>query len=102
MLRTVEELEEFSRVHLNAGETRTVMMRIPDACWRTGGEASQAMKIEAEQVELRVGTSSADMRERRMIAVTPWMSRLCSAQRERPERDYTPICTGKAGKTIVL
>ena len=69
--RPTEELKGFARVHLDPGQTRTVTMPLSGtllACW---DDAAQKMAVEPEQVELRVGASSADIRLRKMVRVTP-------------------------------
>jgi beta-glucosidase len=67
--RPLQELKGFERVHLAAGETRTVTLRLDAASlryWDTGGEH---WDLEPDQVEIRVGASSDDIRARQTIHV---------------------------------
>jgi beta-glucosidase len=69
--RPQEELKAFTRVAINAGETRIVTMTLPAsrlAYWNT---AIHDWTIEPDSVRLRVGASSADIRGETTIAVVP-------------------------------
>ncbi len=69
--RPNEELKGFSRVHLDPGQTKTVTMALPAAQLAYWNDTTHSMTVEPEQVELRVGASSADIRLRKTIRVTP-------------------------------
>jgi beta-glucosidase len=69
--RPLQELKGFERVHLAAGETTTVTLPLDAASlryWDTGGEH---WVLEPDQVEIRVGASSDDIRARQTIHVVP-------------------------------
>ncbi len=67
--RPIEELKAFSRVHLDAGQTKTVTLPLPSTLLAYWNDLAQKMTVEPEQVEVRVGASSADIRLRKKIAV---------------------------------
>jgi len=69
--RPGQELKGFARVAIKAGETRPVT--IPMAAERLAFWDVKAHKfvVEADKVELQVGASSADIRARQVISVTP-------------------------------
>ena len=69
--RPIEALKGFARVHLNAGETRTVTMPLPDSLLGYWDDATHQMTVEPDHVELRVGASSADIRLTKTMAVAP-------------------------------
>jgi beta-glucosidase len=67
--RAMEELKAFQRVHLKAGETQRVTLRVPKdslAYWDTAG---QKWVVEGDKVEVRVGASSTDVRLHEVVAV---------------------------------
>ncbi len=67
--RPMEELKAFQRVHVKAGETQRVTLRVPKdslAYWDTAG---QKWLVEGDKVEVRVGASSADVRLHEVVAV---------------------------------
>ena len=69
--RPTEELKGFARVHLDPGQTRTVTMPLSSTLLAYWDDAAQKMTVEPEQVELRVGASSADIRLRKTVRVAP-------------------------------
>ena len=69
--RPAEELKGFARVHLDPGQTRTVTMSLPNSLLAYWDEGARAMQVEPETVELRVGASSADIRDRKTMRVVP-------------------------------
>ena len=69
--RPNEELKGFARVHLDPGQTRTVTLPLASTLLAYWDDAPKKMTVEPEQVELRVGASSADIRLRKMVRVTP-------------------------------
>ena len=67
--RPIRDLHGYQRVTLNPGQTRTVSFRLPAkslAYWNTD---KHAWVVEPEQVRLRVGASSADLRVDKTITV---------------------------------
>jgi beta-glucosidase len=69
--RPREQLVGFSRITLQAGEARTVVLPLPAgrlAYWDT---AKQDWTVEPGPVRIRVGASSADIRLERTLQVTP-------------------------------
>ena len=69
--RPMEALKGFDRVHLAAGETRTVTIPLPDTLLAYWDDAAKKMTIEPDHVEVRIGASSADIHLRKEMAVTP-------------------------------
>jgi len=65
--RPMQQLAGFQRVHLSPGETRTV--RIPLKATELAYWNGKALTVEAEPVELRIGSSSADIVLRRKLIV---------------------------------
>jgi beta-glucosidase len=69
--RPNEELKAFDRVHLDAGQTKTVTLALPSERLAYWDDATHRMTVEPDQVELRVGASSSDIRLRKQLPVTP-------------------------------
>ncbi|MFP5210212.1 MAG: glycoside hydrolase family 3 C-terminal domain-containing protein [Acidobacteriota bacterium] len=69
--RPIEELKGFERVHLVAGETKTVMLPLEANSLRYWDTAAGHWVLEPDQVEIRVGASSDDIRARQTIRVEP-------------------------------
>ncbi len=69
--RPIEELKGFERVHLAAGETKTVMLPLEANSLRYWDTAAGHWVLEPDQVEIRVGASSDDIRARQTIRVEP-------------------------------
>lgn len=69
--RPSEELEGFERVHVAAGETKTVVLPIAADTLRYWDSALGRWVLEADRVEIRVGASSDDIRARQTIQVKP-------------------------------
>jgi beta-glucosidase len=65
--RPIQQLVGFQRVHLAAGQTRTV--RIPFRASELAYWNGRALAVETEPVELRVGASSADIRLRHNLKI---------------------------------
>ncbi len=69
--RPLEELKGFDRIHLAAGETETVTLPLAaDSLryWDTGGHQ---WVLEPDEVEIRVGSSSDNIRAEQTIRVAP-------------------------------
>jgi beta-glucosidase len=69
--RPIEGLKGFDRVHLDPGQTQTVTIPLPNTLLAYWDDAAKKMTVEPDRVELRVGSSSADIRLRKAMAVTP-------------------------------
>ncbi|WCT11064.1 glycoside hydrolase family 3 C-terminal domain-containing protein [Mucilaginibacter jinjuensis] len=67
--RPIKELKAFKRITLKAGEKKTVQLKIAGAdlaYWNTG---KNKFVVENEPVELMVGSSSADIKETKVIEI---------------------------------
>jgi beta-glucosidase len=65
--RPMEELEGFDRIHIPAGQTRTVTLPLTAkalAYWTNRG-----WRLEHDHVQIRIGASSADIRQKAEITV---------------------------------
>ncbi len=69
--RPLEELKAFDRVHLAAGETKSVTLALKGSSLAYWSDVSNHFVIEPDQVELRVGASADDIRLRQAISVVP-------------------------------
>ena len=69
--RPIRELRGYQRLTLAPGETRTVSMRLPIASLAYWDEAGDRWVVEREQIRLRVGASSSDLRLDRVIGIRP-------------------------------
>jgi beta-glucosidase len=67
--RPAEELKAFSRVALLPGETRTVTMPIKAQALAYWNEASSRFVVEPEQVQIKVGSSSDNIKLEKTISV---------------------------------
>lgn len=67
--RPLEELKGFERIHLAAGETKTVTLPLESASLRYWDTAAAHWVLEPDQVEIRVGASSNDIRARQTIRI---------------------------------
>jgi beta-glucosidase len=65
--RPMQQLVGFQRVHLQAGQTKTV--KIPLKAAELAYWNGKALTVEAEPVELRIGDSSADITLKRKMIV---------------------------------
>jgi beta-glucosidase len=68
--RPIEELEGFERVHLNPGETKTISLPINSKNLAYWDEKANQFVTEPDQVEIRIGSSSADIRLRDTLSVS--------------------------------
>jgi len=67
--RPLKELKGFSRVAVKPGETKRVTLNLKSnqlAYWNTD---AHRFEVEPGQIELMIGTSSADLKLRKMIQV---------------------------------
>lgn len=69
--RPIEELKGFERVHLAAGETKAVVLSLPASLLAYWDVSAHKWALEADQVEVRVGASSDDIRAKHTIKVAP-------------------------------
>lgn len=67
--RPIKELKAFKRISLKAGEKKTVQLKIAGADLAYWNTAKNKFVIENEPVELMVGSSSADIKETKIIEV---------------------------------
>ncbi|MBW8882477.1 MAG: fibronectin type III-like domain-contianing protein, partial [Asticcacaulis sp.] len=67
--RPERELKGFQRIHLAAGETRTVGIPLKASRLAWWNDAASGFEVEQEPIRLLVGESSADIRLTRMIEV---------------------------------
>ena len=65
----IHSLRGFRRVHLRAGEEKSVVIPIPVESFRVFREALNDYVIEPGKYELQIGASSADIRERLTVDV---------------------------------
>ncbi len=68
LVRPVKELKGFARLQLAAGETRTVLARIPVDMLNFTGYSGQRI-VEPGDFEIMVGEHSADIRLRAVVTV---------------------------------
>jgi beta-glucosidase len=71
VLRPNKELKGFARVPLKAGETKTVKLQLPAAKLAYWNTTANQWVVERDQVQLMVGTSSADLKLNKTIQITP-------------------------------
>ena len=69
--RPIQQLNGFDRIHLAPGETRTVSLTLTANSLRYWDDTASRWVLEPDQVEIRVGASSEDIRARQTIHVVP-------------------------------
>ena len=62
IFRPAQELKGFARVHLDAGESRTVTIPLDDKAFRYWNDPAARWAVEGGSYQVRVGASSADIR----------------------------------------
>jgi len=67
--RPIRDLRGYQRVTLTPGQTRTVSFRLPAKSFAYWNTDKHAWVVEPEQVRLRVGASSSDLRVDKTITV---------------------------------
>jgi beta-glucosidase len=65
--RPAQELKAFAKVSLEPGESKTVSLALDDRAFAYWDVETHAWKVESGEFELRVGTSSRDIRQRVVI-----------------------------------
>jgi len=69
--RPLLELKGFQRVPLRAGETKTVRLPLRASALTYWDDATGNFELEKDDVELLIGSSSADLKLRKTIEVSP-------------------------------
>lgn len=69
--RPLEELKGFERLHLAAGETKTVIFPLDANSLRYWDCQAERWILKPDQVEIRIGASSDDIRARHTIRIVP-------------------------------
>ena len=67
----VRALCGFRRVHLKAGETQSVSIKVPAIALRRWNTEQKAYAIPAGEWTIAAGASSADLRQRATVALSP-------------------------------
>ena len=68
--RPIQELKGFQRITLQPGETKTVPMTLKASALAYWNSAKGTFEVEPDQVKVRIGSSSADIRLERVVNVT--------------------------------
>jgi len=68
--RPYKELKAFKRVSLKAGETKKVTLEFPAEELKYWDTATHGWKVESGKVELLLGSSSADIRQKAVVEIT--------------------------------
>jgi len=69
--RPIEELKGFKRIALQPGEIKTVSLPLQASTLAYWNSARGAFEVEPDQVNIRVGSSSADIKLQQMLTVSP-------------------------------
>jgi beta-glucosidase len=67
--RPLKELKDFRKVHIKAGETKTVYFTLHDRDFAFWDEESSSWKVEAGDFEIMVGSSSTEIKQKTVIAI---------------------------------
>jgi beta-glucosidase len=67
--RPPKELKDFRKVHLKAGETKTVYFTLQKRDFAFWEEKSSSWKVEAGEFEILIGCSSADIRQKKVVTI---------------------------------
>jgi beta-glucosidase len=68
--RPIEELKGFKRIALEPGETKTVTLPLKASALAYWNSAKGAFEVEPDQVNLMVGTSSADIKLQQAVSIS--------------------------------
>jgi len=69
--RPIEELKGFKRIALQPGEIKTVSLPLQAGALAYWNSIRGAFEVEPDQVNIRVGSSSADIKLQQMLTVSP-------------------------------
>ncbi len=69
--RPIEELKGFDRIHLAPGETKTVSLPLTADALRYWDTAANRWVLEPDKVQVRIGSSSDDIRATQTLQITP-------------------------------
>jgi beta-glucosidase len=69
--RPIEELKGFKRIALQPGETKTVRLPLKASTLAYWNSARGAFEVEPDQVNVKVGSSSADIKLQQVVSVSP-------------------------------
>ena len=69
--RPIEELKGFKRIALQPGETKTVSLPLKASALAYWNSIRGVFEVEADQVKIRVGSSSTDIKLQQMLTVSP-------------------------------
>ncbi|HEX7424731.1 MAG TPA: glycoside hydrolase family 3 C-terminal domain-containing protein [Terriglobales bacterium] len=69
--RPIEELKGFNRIALQPGETKTVRLPLKASALAYWNSVKGAFEVEPDQVNVRVGSSSADIKLQQVVSVSP-------------------------------
>ena len=67
--RPIQELKGFKRVHLQAGERKTVEIPLPAKRLAYWDISAKVWHVERDRIEIRVGGSSADIRLKKTVEI---------------------------------
>jgi beta-glucosidase len=67
--RPLKELKDFRKVHIKAGETKTVYFTLHDRDFAFWDENASSWKVEAGDFEILVGSSSIEIKQKTVIAI---------------------------------
>jgi beta-glucosidase len=69
--RPIEELKGFKRIALQPGETKTIRLPLKASALAYWNSAKHTFEVEPDQVNIRVGSSSADIKLQQTVSVSP-------------------------------
>ncbi len=69
--RPIEELKGFKRIALQPGETKTVSLPLKASILGYWNSAKGAFEVEPDQVNVKIGSSSADIKLQQVVSVSP-------------------------------
>jgi beta-glucosidase len=68
--RPLEELKGFQRIALQPGETKTIRLPLKASALAYWNSAKGAFEVEPDQVSVKIGSSSADIKLQQMVSVS--------------------------------
>jgi beta-glucosidase len=69
--RPIAELKGFERVGIGAGETKTVTLPLKASDLAYWDDTTKRWTVEADKIELRIGSSSDDIKLRKTVSIAP-------------------------------